>query len=550
MSARIYHWLLLTIYLASVFLLALQPLRAAISPDYGGILPYRGIDESLYLNRLQEGLIDPSADTTGGLWTSPSSPSGIQASGMERFAGWMFGWTGMRAPEVALLLTIFLAPLGFVLSTAMARSLGLSRTSSLMAGLLFFFFTGFLRRYFNPSWSMPLMMMALWLLFDWWRSPRWWNACLAGFILGLLPDVYFWAWTYGWVFFGVLMLSIFVQRKSPLFRKRWKTALFGIVVMLMTASPFLWHIFQMQQRPLFPEVAVRMGLIMSRHIESFPRSIVLLALAAGVAWSLRSQDERERFMPLTTLTLTSFIVQHQQLLHGRVLSFSSHYYMYHCLVAALVLVTIFSMRKWGSSHFIAMGASLLLLGGGFVDYHGRHTLLAAPSASSRRFESLGPVISLLESDPRETVLTDHETANIVASNTNDDVIYTDYARILLISTQELAERFCLTEAFSRKSPQELATYFADFQKEHSRAGAEQTEALFKKHRSLILERCPYVRSHVPEMLTKYGVTTLLWNTSEAPGWIIPDELFKVRGQGEGWVLYDRVDSGKLKVEKE
>lgn len=535
MEVRAYRrWLSLS-YLLGVGVLLLQPVRGFLQT---GMMPYRGIDESLYAIRLQEALLSPLADATNGIWGGVGAPSGMQMALMERTAGWIFGWTGLDATVVAVLITAFAAPTAILLMSALLRRAGSSYRQALLLSLAFFIVMGLLRRTFNPSWSMPILMAALLALWRWWDTLRVRDALLAAFLLGILPGIYFWAWTYGWAVAGILFLCALTEVRGAEGRRRVVRFTGLLLMTVFVASPLLFQIWQTSQDPIFPEASLRMGLLYARGFESIPRSILLTFLAIGTFLGLRREKPMMSHLPLLAIVLAAFAVMHQQFIHGRIMSFSSHYYWYVCLAAMLASGALLARPRWGVGHIAVFGSTLLLLLGAWNDYHGRLTLFAAPSEGALRFSPLLPLIEELRGGAVETILTDRETANVIASTTNDDVVYTDYSKILLISTMERAQRYCLSEALGTEPIDE--TFLAEFDDEKSLAGRAQAEWLYDRHVRMTEEACAWVRADLPRALRTFGVTMVLWNMREQPDWDTNRPFLRLQQEEEeeGWKVFE------------
>lgn len=537
MSDRSYRALLGLSYAAGVVVLFIQPILGYLNGVPRGMLPFRGPDESLYLIRLQEGLLDPAADTTNGIWSGAHDTVGMQMALMERIAGWIFGWTGLDSLWVGLIVTAFLAPTAILLAAALMRRCGASRLQAFAGAVAFFIVMGLLRRFFNPSWSMPLTMLCLLLLWRWWERLRWRDLLPAGMILGLLPGVYFWSWTYAWAVYGLLGAFVLDAWRRPDARKRLTQYVANGAFTLVVASPLLYRTYAVSLDPLFEESSLRMGLIHARQLESLPRSLLILLVAAGGFALFRHREDRHRMAPLLAMAIGAFAVMHQQFVHGRIMSFSSHYYWYLCLSAALMLAAILGRKCWRRPEAIIAGcASLVLLGAAWFDYHGRLTLLRAPTGWAMEFHHLTPAILRLRESPRETVLSDNWTATHVAVLTDDDVVSTDYDRILLLSNREYIERYCLSEAFGT-GPINTA-YIRTFNHEKSRAGREQTDAYAEMLEDMANDICPRVDADIQAYLRTYEVTTVLWNERRQPEWDLNRPYLRLREQGDGWSLWD------------
>ncbi len=536
MTEKRYRLWLAISYLAGVVVLALQPLRSLLSSSSQGLLPYRGIDESLYLIRLQEGLLSPTADTTNGIWSAPFDTVGMQMAFMERVAGWLFGWTGMDATWVAFIITIVAAPTGILLLAALFRRCKLSPGLSILFAVLLFIDLGLLRRYFNPSWSMPLMLAAVLLLWRTWDRPNIRDAIGAGILFGVLPGVYFWSWTYGWAMAGILgIYAIDCVREKEGIKRLQMIGLAGAVTVL-TSLPFLWRIYETSHLPLFDESSLRMGMMYSREFESLPRSFLIFLVTAGTYWVFRGKKDRVALAPVLSIVLAAFVVMHQQFLHGRIMSFSSHYYMTVCIAAAVAIAAFIGYKRIKLASIIATLAGLILFAGAWYDYQGWLTLLQMPSNKAMSYQHLASVIDHLNDGKRDVILTDTETANVIASTTDDDVVFTNYSKILVVSTMERAQRYCLANTLS---PGPINTGFlADYDDEESLAARPQAAWLYDQHLRITQEACTWVRADLRQALMHFGVTKLLWNERERPEWVVDPEVFTLMEKGEGWSLYE------------
>ncbi len=535
MTEKRYRLWLIVSYLAGVFALAFQPILSLLSSASQGMLPYRGHDESLYLIRLQEGLLSPTADTTNGIWSAPFDTVGMQMAFMERVAGWLFGWTGLDALWVAFIITIFAAPTAILLFAAIFRRCKLSPGLSILFAVLLFIDLGLLRRYFNPSWSMPIMMTAVLLLWRTWDHQRPRDAIAAGVLLGILPGVYFWSWTYGWAVAGILgVYAIDGVRQKDGIKRVQMIGLAGLVTVL-TSLPFLWRIYETSHLPLFGESSLRMGMMYSREFESYPRSFLLLLVAGGTYWIFRKKEDRVHLAPVLSMVLAAFIVMHQQFLHGRIMSFSSHYYMSVCIAAAVAIAAFIGHKRIKLASLVATFAALVLFAGAWSDYRGRLTVFGMPSVRAMSFQHLASAMKLLDDGRTDVILTDSETANIIASVTDDDVVYTNYSKILVVSTMERAQRYCLSNTLS---PGPINTGFlADYDDEESVAARPQAAWLYDRHLEITQEACAWVREDLRRALAHFGVTKILWNERERPEWVVDPMVFTLEEQGEGWSLW-------------
>lgn len=541
-------WLIL-LYLAGAALLALPTLQVVTSPMYQGLLPWVGPDESQYSVRLQEALVGPpTGDASNGFWSGASTADGAYYAGMERVTGFLLGWLGWPAPFVAAILTILISPLTLVLVALLITSYSSSRVLALIGSAAYFVSMGMFRRAFHPAWSGPLVIGTILALHYWWRRPSWRNAIMAGLLLGGLPYVYLWSWTFTWAFAAILGVLALAFRASDLRWRRIQTGILLAVVALAVGSGAFWKTWTLSHNEHFAAVTERTEILSTRELESPLRSGVTILVALGVLWIFaREGRERPERWALLAGVLTSVVVMHQQLVHGRVFSFSTHYHPYISLVYASVIVAILregwrTLFDWRKPVGIAtMLAAALFPLGGLIDYGAGMDLLRAPSESTMRYQYLAPALDALESEGHQTILTDPLTGYFVAMYTPHDVAFAEHARVVMISDEEYAQRFCLTVAFDPDPTSEISELHAFLRGQPPVQQAERDELAARFDR-LINESCRLVRSDIESFLQQFGVDQLLWNERLNPDSLPPTNLFQRQHQGGGWSIWKRLSA--------
>ncbi len=530
---------LLFLYVTGVFALAMQPLRTIVASGYEGVY-FKGGDESQYIMRVQDAMTHPWTDVSNAVTTGPDAPRGLQMTLFETLAGSLFAWTGFSATAITVLLSVLLSPLVTVFIGLLAVRLGSSRRVALLFAFLYFFLLfGPLRRVIHQSWSLPYMLGTLLLMLSWWREPSRGRTISLGILLGLVPGIYFWAWTYLWAVFGILVVLGVVERfahREPRVVQSMLFHAFGAgIIALLTALPFFTLLWLNAHHPAAAEAGIRSSLIAARELESARRSLVLLILTAStVLWVLRS-TEWKRAIPALALVLALFVVLHQQFIHGLVLSYWTHYYPYVCAVSVLLLAVIVSQSRRGILEYCTAMAACVFLIGAFNDYKGRGSF-NAPLPQYTQYQHLSGMLASLTADPaHETVLTDRETSLIIGNATQHDVVFTPFLRHVLISDRELAERYCLTEILKGIPPD--TEWLAYDIRELSAAGRAGTQAVLEKDLALTKDACVWVSAHEKEALKKYGVTRLAWDERNHPEWRINQKLFTSVVKGPGWSLW-------------
>lgn len=524
-------WLLGS-YIIALCSLVVPLLLFAYSPFFTGILPIRSSDEGHYIVRMHAHILRPFVGTPDGVWTIPSSPKWLQVSSIEYLGGSLLSWIGLNSLQASWLLMVLCAPLAVPLMSLLLRRCGVAPMSSLILGLVFFFLMHGLSRMFHPSISLPMTLMAYLALWNWWEKPTATMALFAGSMAGLLVSVYFWSWTFVWTVWLCLLPCIFLSvthRRARLF----SLAFVGLACIII-ASPAFLQSYQLSTIPIFDEVSQRMGLLMSRELESPMRSLLLLSLVCVYCFCFWGRGLSTRYAPLTAAVFAICIVYHQQLLTARIMSFSTHYYPYVCVVAMLVLgltITLPSLcwRAW----LVGSLACIPLLAAahdyGLLSKHPFFSL--APDDVTH----MGQAVDALNAQVPGIVLTDGYTGNLVGATTTSAPVFIEYARILMITTEEYVERYCLSEALKRGSID--TQWVADFQEEKSRAARDHTRALYEKHLQMGVKICLRVRENITAYMRHFHVRYVLWNEYRKPDWYLDPTSFVLLKQGEGWSLW-------------
>ena len=510
----------------AALILALPFLSAFADARFQGAPLFLGTDESHYVVRLQQGLIEPFGNTSNGIFSVPVV-QGLQPAGLEMILGVLFGWTGIPAGHLIVLLTILGGAAVLPLLYLLLRQAGVPfHCACLGSAVYVFLFLSPLRRVMHQSISFPLTLAALLFFFRFWEKPTTKRAVFAGIALGILPHVYYWSWTFAWAFAALVVIASII---TGFFRSRWKIfALLGGVALLV-ALPYFASLASHMGDPLVYEAAERSSVIASRGWESLPRSLLSILLAVCSAVVFWQNRKSHALSPVFLMGVIPAVVLHQQLIHGTVISFSTHYYPLICLTSLIIACALFHSHIRSIPAWIMMGVSLLFLGAAAMDYSGRWSLMLPDQVFS--MQHLKTAYPLLGTG---TVLTDQNTALAVASNTRADVVFTEHARHLLISTREYAERYCLSTLSAEDAN---AKWIPEILREPSKLGRVREEEMFHERQQIATDACRRVRGNPERFLRKYRVTELLWNSDLHPEWKISTKLFAKRQEGTGWSLW-------------
>lgn len=530
---------LFTLYIVGVLLLASSPLRTMIQSGYQGIL-YKGGDESQYIMRINQAMHHPFSDVSNSIVSGPNAPKGLQMTLPESVIGSLFAWTDMTAPSLAILLSILIAPLFIPLLALLALRFGIRRREAVIGScVLFFLLIGPLRRMVHQSWSLPFVVLTLILLTDWWKNPSRSRSIVLGILLGVLPGIYFWAWTYVWGVFGfIILLTVIAEARH----KTWKAlgrfliqAVSVGIIALAAASPFLFMIWMNSHDPASVDAGYRSSLIHAREFESVPRSIVLVLLTVLSSLAMSRQSDRRRLLPLLAMLLSLVAVTHQQFVHGQVLSFWTHYYPYVCVISMLLVLVFLGSRVRATFEVSAALVACVFLFAAFTDYYGRASIFL-PINHWQKYQHLAPsLLALNRITEKQTVLSDWNSSLIVGTYTDHDLIFTPFMRHTLVPFTELAERHCLIQ-FSTGKKADVEWLPLDV-KELSAAGKAQVESVLERDFALTKKACDDVYADPKSALVRYHATLLLWDEKNYPDWEIPEKYFTVSEKGSGWSIW-------------
>lgn len=134
------------------------------------------------------------------------------------------------------------------------------------------------------------------------------------------------------------------------------------------------------------------------------------------------------------------------------------------------------------------------------------------------------------------MLSDPITNYFIALYTDDDIVFVNHARVLLISDSEYVERFCLATAFA-PDPSGEETSLVAFLHGSPPVAATERNGLAQHFQNLIGNICPQVRVNPDRYLRKFGVTALLWNEGLHPDWAPPTQFFSETAKGQGWSFW-------------
>ncbi len=487
-------------------------------------------DDGHYLARVKAALLGRTEEVRNGVTGGSPAADGSAPALVELIVGTAFSWTSLKAPQVMFLLTILLTPWVFLLLLNLLRSFVPWSTALLGSILYVTVFLSALQKPVNMSLSLPISIATIFVLWKNWLKPRTWSTVLTGILLGILPQVYFWSWTYIWSLFGWLfVLHCAYTPASALKSKRTNALFISSVIAGIVSLPFIIDLVSsFSAGGIFTETAFRSTIIHSRGVESIPRAILIAILVfCSILLARKTKRDIERWLLPLAAILGIATAMYQNLIHGIIFSFSSHFYPFVCLSALFVGVWAWSIPSLPRARILTGLASIFLIFG-LWDFRSVWSVLAG-NYYVRDIAHLRPAIEILDDGHRQTVLSDKVSSHMVTSWTDDDVVFTAYVKHMLVSNREYAERYCLSELFSPNGP--------DLEWLASEVVETKAKDLIAAKKTEWQEICAPVLKEPEKFLTKYNVKWLLWNERLHPEWKNIRFFHEVQ-RGNGWSLWE------------
>ncbi len=529
------HRQIVLLFAIAFSLLAIFPyVLHTFHPSFQGFTVIRDKDFGNYYSRFERALTGHPEEAGNGITPVGSGITGMQDAGMEAAVGTLLSWTGLSAPPLAIIISAILTGVSFYLFFALFFLLGFShRLSLLVASTYYFVLLHVVSRVVHPGWSLVLTLLALLSFIDFSRHPTVVRAIISGLFLALLPYVYFWSWTYVWgvCFFAALFLLF--TRSDDAIKKRFLRLLPIVAVLLLLSLPVVWRVLFTLKGPLGAEVFMRSDFVNTRGVESPIRSVLLVLQTLLILSLFPRFKNSSRYTWVLVFLFGIVAAMHQNVLHGKLLMFSSHFYpflMISTLIAGCFALSVPLDRIRKS---LILSITALFLAGAAVDYLPGYKFFV-PTPPNFADQHLLPVITFLQGGERETVLTDMTTGRVVTAWTDDGIVYTTHSRFLFISDSDMAERYCVSYLFSPAMPDAHRSLYMEYNP--ILTSAEMRE----KERTLVSEACSRVRNDPGQYLEKYGVTHVLWNSAELPDWnmkMYPELRLVPQASGTGFVLY-------------
>ena len=510
---------------------------------YQGVLIQLNSDEQVYLAHLEESLSGRPEQSNEAIVGDPEL-LGSHAGILERIEGTLFRPTGLRAATVEQIMDSVIPPAIFLALVLFFSLCGFSRWSGYAGACAFVLIELYsLNRPVQPRGSFLLLILAFSAIIAG-LERKWWLGIIGGAILGFLVGVYFWAWTFGWLWLGLLFLSALIEwwrhRSRDALRHICLLCLFGFVG-VCAAIPALLDLQTLAAHPLYSAAVFRSGMHPGRLPESWPYSILFTVMAIGVIVTWWRLSGRNRFTPAVVTVLTAFVAIHQQVIHGVTFNFVSHY-LFALVMAAICVVLLWNATVSSSAgaqkillRFSAMAAVIYLAA---IAYDGRYVIkqwtVSASRFDEQHFATLLPVLDDL---PRATILSDPGTELFLAASTKHDVVYTLYLKNVLMLHKEIAARFCATQIPVPPAERHLELQQPIYPDADS--AFDDDPSVPERELEMIAKACDEADRHAAKSIRAFHTQYILWDEARHPEWSL--RRFHVpltkAASGSGWSLW-------------
>ncbi|HAI98204.1 TPA: hypothetical protein DCL30_01510 [Candidatus Peribacteria bacterium] len=513
-----------------------QALRWA-SPLYLGVSVRLSTDEEAYLARVEEGLTG-RPELAAEAIIGDENLAGTQAALIEETIGRLFSWTEWRAATVLQVIDSVVPPLLLLTLWIFFVLSGLTRIQALIgAGLFCVLHLSGLNRPIHQGASTLLTVTALiGILLG--LEYRRWLGVLGGILLGILTGVYFWSWTYAWAWIGVLMIwllteQFFLKEDRAAALKRLVTFIFIGVV---TAAPFLWMQWRLAGTPLYALAFFRSGVRFGHAPESLIYSSLFLLMMAGVLGAVLTQPElRRRYRLIAVTAVAGFLLINQQMVHGVIFNFVSHYIFLLCAGAFMAL--LMSVRLPSKWLVLSLLGSVVYLSAIVSDNVRPFVSLFSVTPSNFAEQHFATALPVLDALPRTTILSDPATEMFIAGASRHDVVFSTYLKNALLSHDELAWRLCMT--LEPLPPPERGID----QRQHliypDAVVAFKDPVVRSREVELVTAACAQVDSDPERWLRRFHVEYVLWDERRQTQWDlnrlgVPRQIV---AKGDGWSLW-------------
>lgn len=359
----------------------------------------------------------------------------------------------------------FLLPvIGFMMLYFLFSAITKNKNMALIFSASFYaVFLSSFGRPINPQFSFIFLaggILLIWKIFENFERniPGTRFAALLGADIGFLVYIYPYYWTALFALYGLLSFFLFVKTKKF---EIVKNALIMLGVLAISIIPYAMNFLKASANPFYNETLLRYGML-SNHFTATYVNVALLMLAGIIVFLKRTDlQEPQRFFAFA-LPLTGVLLNWQNVITGKYLQYSSHYFQVTILFVFLTLALVFTPEKTSQEkskkinykNFSAHAIAVFLIV--FIFYHQSGEFVRGLQAKTSTTEmaelqSYRPIFDWLNTNTKkDSVILDLDEKIwwYLPIYTSNNLYSYGYAGYYLASDDELEDRWVRQNIFN------------------------------------------------------------------------------------------------------
>lgn len=458
------HWpaLILAFVVGTVIILPTILSIERVGPDnFKGIYPLFNGDEDFYLTQTREvydGHFSLSnsfiKEYKSGPYLHPSLPEIIFSTLAKLF--------NISVPTMAVFNDFFLPAISVLLLYGLFWKITQSKKISLIfSGLFFLCFIYTFNRPINPQFGFIFLLAGLnliWLIATGKYKTN--KVLIYNFSLSVVFGILVYSYPFYWMTIGVVyaIWTFFIAVAEKDFRYWVKNWLSFFIPAVIWSIPFALNSLKLSANPLFAEANLRFGFI-NTHIPGAFFNVFLMFLCIPVIYLLQrfTQDKKVVFFGWA-LILGGIILNWQNVITGKILQFSPHFYpiiiLFIFLIGGVVVSKINRDDFAGSpkSFVVLLGAVLIIFS--LVVYKQKGEMLflvetiSPPDISA--LQNMSPALDWLDNNTPvdSAVYALGKNYNwAIPVYTHDNIYFISNAGLSMISDDEIENRWVIQKFF-------------------------------------------------------------------------------------------------------
>lgn len=469
------HWPALILALV-VGLLVVQPTISSIlnigTDNFKGVYPIFADDEEHYLARTQD-VIDGHS-TIGNAYIKEHKNGPYMFPPLTE---WLFAKTAVilnvSVPGLFAVNDFIFPFITMFVLYGLILSLTSSRKISLITSFLFcILFVRYFGRAINPQFSFIFLVAGLLMVGKIYflkenknfKKIILYNLLLAVFF-GILVYIYPYFWTTIVVVYFLALLTKAIIEKNFLFPIK------SLAVFMPTAVifslPYLFNLVKAFDSPFYGETVLRMGMILTHWPATYYNAGSVIIMAATLMFA-RKKISKSFFYFCVSLLVTGLILNWQNVITGKYLLFSGHYFQATSLLVWLVFVVVINSIKDDlktkndllKSSPIIVGLVVVLFILFYRQWSGikMHTFTSLSAEKMTELQQMRPIFDWFNLDTQKdsVVLYFANDAHLYPIYTHNNM-YFGFASPFLISNNEIEERWVRQNMFNDKIDEKYVT---------------------------------------------------------------------------------------------